>query len=206
VLEGREVDAGFHARFDAKGKTYRYVIHNAPHADALLRNLTAHVPVPLDLPAMRAALAAIPGTHDFAAFEASGGTAKTTVRTMREAALAREGTEITLTVRGDAFLYNMVRIIAGTLIEVGKGKLSPDCFDRAFETGDRLRLGPTAPAKGLTLMRVHYAWDAPPAQADAGREGVLNRHGECSIAGDDHDGRKPRRRRPPERAGAFRKR
>jgi tRNA pseudouridine38-40 synthase len=71
VLEGREVDAGFHARFDAKGKTYLYRIHNAPHADALLRNLTAHVPVPLDLPAMRAALAAIPGTHDFAAFEAS---------------------------------------------------------------------------------------------------------------------------------------
>ncbi|MCE5343996.1 MAG: tRNA pseudouridine(38-40) synthase TruA [Eubacteriales bacterium] len=164
VLEGCEVGGSFHARFDAKGKQYAYRIHNAPHASALQRNLTAHVPVPLDVPAMRRALGTLPGTHDFAAFQASGGTAKTTVRTLQTAELAQVEDEITLTVRGDAFLYNMVRIIAGTLIEVGKGKLAEDCFTRALQTGDRLALGPTAPACGLTLARVYYAGDAWPTR------------------------------------------
>lgn len=156
VTEGREVSGTFHARFDAKGKEYVYRIHNAPHASALCRHLTAHVPVPLDAPAMRRALPALLGTHDFAAFQASGGTAKTTVRTLTQAALHFGEDELVLTVRGNAFLYNMVRVIAGTLIEVGKGKLAEDCFLHALTTGDRLTLGPTAPACGLTLMRVFY--------------------------------------------------
>ena len=159
VLEAREVPAGFHARFDAKGKQYLYRVHNAPHASALRRNYEAHVPAPLDVPAMRRALPALLGPHDFAAFQASGGTAKTTVRTLTVAELAAEGSDLALTVRGDAFLYNMVRIIAGTLIEVGKGKLPEDCFLRALLGGGRLSLGPTAPAKGLELTRVFYPWD-----------------------------------------------
>ncbi len=162
VLRGAQVDPRFHARFDAKGKTYVYRIHNAPHASALFRTLTAHVPVPLNAQAMRRALPQLLGTHDFAAFQASGGTAKTTVRTLTQAALAQAGEELTLTVSGNAFLYNMVRVIAGTLVEVGKGKLPEDCFARALQTGGRLALGPTAPACGLTLLRVYYA--APPAQ------------------------------------------
>ncbi len=156
VLCGLEVDAHFHARFDAQGKQYSYRIHNAPHASALYRNLTAHVPVPLDVEAMRRALPVLLGTHDFAAFQASGGTAKTTVRTLRQATLEACGPELTLTVEGNAFLYNMVRIIAGSLVEVGRGKLPADCFARALRTGDRLTLGSTAPARGLTLMRVAY--------------------------------------------------
>ncbi len=164
ALEGREVDGRFHARFDAKGKQYVYRIHNAPHASALYRNLTAHVPVPLAVSAMREALPALLGTHDFSAFQASGGTAKTTLRTLTRAELAQDGDEITLTVTGNAFLYNMVRIIAGTIIEVGKGKLSGDCFRRALTDGDRLSLGPTAPACGLELTRVYYAWDAVPPE------------------------------------------
>jgi len=159
VLEGREVNGCFHARFDAKGKQYAYRIHNARQASALYRNLTAFVPVPLDMEAMRRALPTLLGTHNFAAFQASGGTAKTTIRTLHSAALAQEGCEITLTLRGNAFLYNMVRIIAGTLTEIGKGKLPETVFRTALETGDRLVLGPTAPACGLELTRVFYAWD-----------------------------------------------
>ena len=156
ALEGRDVGECFHARFDAQGKRYVYRIHNAPHASALYRNLTAHVPAALDDAAMRAALPALIGTHDFAAFQAAGGTAKTTVRTLESAELTRRGDELELTVRGNAFLYNMVRIIAGTLMEIGKGKLNPDAFARALQTGDRLALGPTAPACGLELSRVFY--------------------------------------------------
>jgi len=161
ALDGREVDGCFHARFDAKSKRYVYRIHNAPHASALCRHLTAHVPVPLNGAAMRRALPAILGTHDFAAFQASGGTAKTTVRTLTQASLQAEGDELILTVAGNAFLYNMVRVIAGTLIEVGKGKLNEDCFLRALTTCDRLSLGPTAPACGLTLSRVFYGHEVP---------------------------------------------
>lgn len=157
VLAGAEVDGRFHARFDAKGKQYAYRIHNARYASALYRNLTAHVPVPLNVAAMRQALPILLGTHDFAAFQASGGTAKKTVRTLESAELIQDGEELTLRIRGNAFLYNMVRIIAGTLVEIGKGKLTGECFQTALNTGDRLALGPTAPACGLELTRVFYA-------------------------------------------------
>lgn len=157
VLEGKEVPGDFHARFDAKSKRYTYRIHNAPHASALYRNITAHVPQKLDVERMRQSLPDILGTHDFCAFQASGGTAKTTVRTLTEATLTQEGSLLTLTVYGNAFLYNMVRIIAGTLTDIGMGRKEPDAFRRALETGDRLALGVTAPASGLELTRVYYA-------------------------------------------------
>jgi tRNA pseudouridine38-40 synthase len=160
VIEGREVDGFFHARFDAVGKTYTYRIHNAPHPSALYRNYMAHVPMKLNLKAMNEAVKDLFGTHDFAAFQAVGGSAKTTVRTITYAELAREGERLTLTMQGNAFLYNMVRIIAGTLLEVGRGKLDIHCFRRAFDTGDRLCLGPTAPACGLELTRVFYQHSA----------------------------------------------
>jgi len=96
------------------------------------------------------------GTHDFAAFQASGGTAKTTIRTIDSAVVERTGDVITLRVHGNAFLYNMVRIIAGTLIEIGQGKRETDAFSRAFLSLDRLDLGVTAPPHGLELTRVEY--------------------------------------------------
>lgn len=157
VTEGREVPPDFHARFDAKGKTYRYRIHNAPHASALWRDTCAHVPQRLDIDAMRQSLTPLVGTHDFAAFEAAGGTAKTTVRTIESISLDARGAELTLTVSGNAFLYNMVRIIAGTMLDIGMGRLAQDAFARALESGDRLALGITAPAKGLELTEVRYA-------------------------------------------------
>ena len=156
VLHGMQVGGDFHARFDAKGKLYTYRIHNAPHASAMLRDFTAHVPQKLDVPLMRQSLSALLGTHDFAAFQAAGGTAKTTVRTIDHAHLQADGAALTLTVHGNAFLYNMVRIIAGTMLDIGMGRLPADAFARAIQTGDRLALGVTAPACGLELTRVEY--------------------------------------------------
>lgn len=156
VLEGRQVPGDFHARFDAQGKRYTYRIHNGPHASALLRNLTAHVPQKLDVPRMQQSLQCLLGQHDFAAFQASGGTAKTTVRTLTDVHLTQDSGELTLTVCGNAFLYNMVRIIAGTMIDIGMGRLPEDAFQQALDTGDRLRLGVTAPACGLELTEIFY--------------------------------------------------
>ena len=160
VQSGREVPADFHARFLSCGKTYTYRILNRRHGSALLRNVSWHVPVPLDLPAMRNALSALPGTHDFAAFQAAGGAAKTTVRTLDRADLERDGDLLRLTVSGNAFLYNMVRIIAGTMAEIGLRRLDPDAFRRALGTGNRLDLGMTAPPHGLELTEVRYPPEA----------------------------------------------
>ena len=156
VQASREVPAGFHARFLTSGKTYTYRIWNARHGSALRRNTHWHIPVPLSEAPVRTALEALPGRHDFAAFQAAGGTAKTTVRTIRSVDLETRGNEWILTVTGDAFLYNMVRIIAGTAAEIGLGRLCTDAFTRAFETKDRLVLGMTAPAHGLELTKVFY--------------------------------------------------
>lgn len=164
VHTGREVPPDFHARFMTAGKRYTYRICNSRHGTALYRNLTAHVPLPLDEARMNAAAAALLGQHDFAAFQAAGGTARTTVRTLRLAQVIRQEDDLTLLVEGDAFLYNMVRIIAGTLIEIGLERRAPDAFDQAFATGSRLALGVTAPACGLELTRVYYpesAFTAP---------------------------------------------
>ncbi len=153
VQKSQPVADDFHARFSASGKRYRYLIRQAPHAGALSRNTHAHVIYPLDLEKMRAELRAIVGTHDFAA---SGSVVRGTVRTIRHAEISQGGEEFALVVEGNGFLYNMVRIIAGTLISVGAGRLSPGAFRRAIATGNRLDLGVTAPARGLTLMRVFY--------------------------------------------------
>ena len=147
---------GFHARFSTKGKRYRYLFWDAPHAGALNRNTHAHSIYPLDVEKMRAEADALIGTHDFAAFAASGSVVKDTVRAIWKADVTRDGHEVKLIVEGSGFLYNMVRIIAGTLRDVGSGKLEPGALKRAIETGDRLDLGVTAPAHGLTLMKVFY--------------------------------------------------
>ena len=156
VTRSEEVPPEFHARFSTKGKRYRYLFHAAPHAGALTRNTHAYVIYPLDVERMQAEAQDLVGTHDFAAFAASGSVVKDTVRTIYRAEVTSEGSEIRLIVEGSGFLYNMVRIIAGTLIGVGSGKLEPGAFRRAVASGDRLDLGITAPAHGLTLMEVFY--------------------------------------------------
>jgi len=156
VLSGREVPADFHARFMTCGKTYTYRIINSRHGSAIKRNTHVHIPVPMDLAPMQEAAATLLGTHDYAAFQASGGTAKTTIRTITRADIQQNGDEFILTVEGDAFLYNMVRIIAGTLIEIGQHRRDTDAFLKAYETLDRLALGVTAPPHGLELTEVRY--------------------------------------------------
>ena len=156
IRESSEAPAGFHARFSACGKVYTYTFFNARHANAVGRLYSAHVPLPLDESRMHEEAQALLGTHDFAAFAASGSVVKSTVRTVYRAKVARSGDTVTLTVLGNGFLYNMVRIIAGTLMEVGTGKRERGAIARAIATGDRLSLGQTAPAQGLTLCCVLY--------------------------------------------------
>ncbi len=156
VHTGRQVPPDFHARFMTGGKRYTYRIINSRHGSALKRNTHVHVPVPLDETAMARAAETLLGEHDFAAFQASGGTARTTVRTIRAVSLVRQGDEIILTIEGNAFLYNMVRIIAGTLMEIGLHKRGENAFQEAFRTLNRLSLGVTAPPHGLELTEVFY--------------------------------------------------
>ena len=159
VRESSAAPEGFHARFASCGKVYTYTFFNARHANAIGRLYSAHVPVVMDAQRMHEEAQALLGTHDFAAFAASGSVVKSTVRTIYRVKVERSGDYVTLTVLGDGFLYNMVRIIAGTLMEVGTGKREPGAIARAIETGDRLALGQTAPAQGLTLRQVLYLGD-----------------------------------------------
>lgn len=156
IRHSRQVPEEFHARFSTKGKRYRYLFQVSPHAGALNRLTHAHIIYPLDEQLMQLEAQALVGTHDFAAFAASGSVVKDTVRTIYRADVFRDGEEIKLIVEGNGFLYNMVRIIAGTLVGVGSGKIEPGAFAKAIETGNRLDLGVTAPAHGLTLMEVFY--------------------------------------------------
>ncbi len=161
VRASEEVSPDFHARFSTKGKRYRYLFYDDRHAGALNRFTHAHSIYPLNEKLMQAEANTLIGTHDFAAFAASGSVVKDTVRTIWRADVTRSGHDVQLIVEGSGFLYNMVRIIAGTLRDIGSGKLAPGALRRAIDTGDRLDLGVTAPAHGLTLMTVFY--DLPEA-------------------------------------------
>ena len=156
VMRGQKVPDDFHARFRAREKTYTYRIYNAPHPSAITNPIAWHVPLPLDTDSMNRAVKTILGTHDFAGFAAAGGQAKTTVREMLSASVTRNGPDIEIVVTGTGFLYNMVRIISGTLAAVGLGKKDEGCFERAIATCDRLELGVTAPPHGLELTSVRY--------------------------------------------------
>ena len=157
VRRSEDISPDFHARFSSVGKRYRYLFYDAPHAGALNRFTHVHSIYRLDDDRMRREAATLPGTHDFCAFAASGSVVKDTVRTIWRSDIERHGDEVELIVEGSGFLYNMVRIIAGTLRDIGSGKLAPGALARASDTGDRLDLGVTAPAHGLTLMEVFYA-------------------------------------------------
>ena len=159
VRESGAAPEGFHARYSACGKVYRYRFFNSRHDCAIGRQYAAHVPLALDVDLMHEEAQALCGTHDFEAFAASGSVVKSTVRTIYRVQVKRIGAEVELLVLGDGFLYNMVRIIAGTLMEVGTHKREPGAIAKAIESCDRLTLGQTAPAKGLTLMRVLYGGD-----------------------------------------------
>ncbi|HOV69594.1 MAG TPA: tRNA pseudouridine(38-40) synthase TruA [Clostridia bacterium] len=156
IKESSKAENGFHARFNAKGKCYIYRIYNGRHSSPLLRLTHAHIALPLNVDAMNKAAQLFVGKHDFVSFSASDRRKGSTVRTIYTCQVSGTGEEITVTVKGDGFLYNMVRIITGTLIEVGLGKRDLDSIKKALETRDRTLAGITAPANGLTLKEVYY--------------------------------------------------
>lgn len=158
LCDVREMPLDFHARFDSKGKKYRYLIRNSNDMSVFSRNYCYQVKSPLDLEAMTKAAAFIQGTHDFACFQSAGGTPReTTVRTVYDLKVKRDGEEnIAIEISGDGFLYNMVRIITGTLVEVGQGKRRPEDIQAVIESRDRRKAGHTAPPEGLYLVEVYY--------------------------------------------------
>lgn len=156
VKNAEEVSMDFHARFWAKGKKYRYLIHNHVYRSALLRNRAYHVRYPMDFEAMQKASLYFLGEHDFSAFMATGGSAKTTVRNITDVLLIKKDDVIQFEITGNGFLYNMVRIIAGTLVYVGLGKIAPEDITGIIEGRDRRKAGKTAPSHGLYLVEVYY--------------------------------------------------
>jgi tRNA pseudouridine38-40 synthase len=156
VWQAEEVPADFHARYAAQGKTYRYLIHQAPQPSPFLRRYSWHLPRPLDVAAMQAAAAQLIGEHDFSSFCAAGGAAKTRVRTLRRLTLGGEGGLLLVEAAADGFLYKMVRNLVGTLVEVGRGAFTPDDVQRILAGRDRSLAGPTAPPQGLILWEVDY--------------------------------------------------
>lgn len=156
VLSCETVSDDFHARFSCIGKEYIYIIDNSPHKNPFLRNYSCHFPYQLDFEKMCTAASFMHGRRDYSAFCASGATVSDFVRNLEYVKLEKEDSRITISTRGDGFLYNMVRIIAGTLMYAGCGKLSPLEIDDIIDSRDRRRAGITAPPEGLYLNRVFY--------------------------------------------------
>jgi tRNA pseudouridine38-40 synthase len=157
VVEACEVPTDFHARFSAKEKTYVYRVQNGRVALPLERRHAWHVPEPLDLDAMEDAARRLIGTHDFSAFRSAHCDAASPVRTLVRVDLSRERPGIlAIEVESGGFLRNMVRILAGTLVAVGRGRHPPSWIDDLLDHGDRTRGGQTAPPQGLFLKSVRY--------------------------------------------------
>lgn len=161
VRDVAEAAADFHPRFSATGKHYRYTILARPDRAPRWRDRAWHVPAPIDRAAIEAGARALIGEHDFAAFRAAGCTAATTVRRIDAIDVTPDGELLALDVRGNAFLRNMVRILAGTLVEVGTGRRSAAQVAEILESRDRTRAGITAPPHGLELIEVRYDGTRP---------------------------------------------
>jgi len=150
----------FHARFDAVGKQYRYLVWNHPAMNPLIRHTAWHVPRPLNAAAMRRAARSIVGRHDFQSFAANPGYTKdSTVRKVSRCEVKKSGRLFTFILEGDAFLYKMCRGIVGTLVQIGLGKFSVDEIKMMLAKKDRRVAGMTAPAHGLVLWKVSYSID-----------------------------------------------
>ena len=156
IRAAAEVDPMFNSRVSPTGKRYCYRYWLGSVRPALMRHLTSHVPGPLDIERMRAALPALTGKHDFTCMMDQGSVRRNTIRTIHDLSLKQEGKLLTLTVDGDGFLYHMIRILAGTLLYIGQGKLSDSDLPAAFAAGDRKLTGMTMPAQGLCLEWVYY--------------------------------------------------
>ena len=156
VMAVSEAASGFDARRAAAGKRYAYLIDNGAVAAPLWRRLAWHVPAPLDLAAMRAALGRLRGRHDFSAFCAAPGRDADPACCLQAIHVLRRRERVTVLISADRFLHHMVRNIVGSAVEVGRGARSPDWLGDVLASRDRARAGPTAPPQGLVLVRVRY--------------------------------------------------
>jgi tRNA pseudouridine38-40 synthase len=163
VLWARPVADGFHARYGARARRYRYRILNRPIRAALDARHVAWERVPLDVDAMRAAVPALIGEHDFSAFRTVACQAKSPSRTVREISIARDGDVVTIEVEANAFLHHMVRNIVGSLLPIGRGDEAPAWLGALLDGRDRAKAGPTAPSEGLTFLGPRYPaeWNLP---------------------------------------------
>lgn len=157
IIKAQEVPDGFHAQFSSRSKVYEYRIFNRPHPPALQRNRVWHIQEKLDTKKMREAAAYLEGTHDFSVFATADITVKTTVRTVKRVHVrkTREGI-ISVEIEADGFLKRMVRMITGTLVQTGRGKLSPEGFGQILAEGQKTKNVFTAPPSGLFLKKVIY--------------------------------------------------
>lgn len=156
IQKSEEVPTDFHPRYCDSTKTYEYKILNRRFPDPLNRLYTHFVYMPLDVGKMKEAAIYIIGEHDFASFCSAGSQVKTTTRTVYTLDIAKESDIISIRISGNGFLYNMVRIIVGTLIKVGLGVYPPEHVKEILESKDRYQAGPKAPARGLTLVGIEY--------------------------------------------------
>ncbi len=156
IKSAEEVEEDFHARYKCKGKKYRYVINNSYQGTAIYRDLEYHIPQKLDIIKMKQAIKYFEGKHDFKGFRASGTSSKDSIREIYKAEIKIDNERILIELTGNGFMYNMVRIIAGTIVDVGFGKISPNEIAEIIESKDRTRAGKTLPAHGLYLVEVYY--------------------------------------------------
>lgn len=159
VLDCREVPDNFHPRYSCKGKRYVYKIWNSPVKNVFLSDLALHWKYPLNDALMNESAQAFLGAHDFTAFCSAGGKKEDTVRTISDTSVTREGNIVVFSVTGDGFLYNMVRIMTGTLLEISRGGIAPDGIPAILESRSRALAGPTAPPHGLYLDAVYYEFE-----------------------------------------------
>lgn len=159
ITDAQEVPPAFHARFDARSKTYRYRVWNGDVMSPFERAYAWHVPAPLDERVMDDAARLLEGRHDFAAFQAAGTETNGTERTVFRSRIERAGSLITYEITGDGFLRHMVRAVIGTLVDVGRLRLPPSSIADVLASKDRARAGRTAPPEGLFLVRVDYDYN-----------------------------------------------
>ena len=156
IIKSEDVDKNFHSRYDSKGKTYCYTLVNRYEKVCLGRSYVYQVRDELNYNLMKDAAKYFLGKHDFKAFKTNGSSVKTSVRTISGLELELKGDVLKIFISADGFLYNMVRIIVGTLIEVGKGKIKPEDIESIIRNGDRSKAGPCVPPNGLVLEKVFY--------------------------------------------------
>lgn len=156
IVKSEEVDISFHARFDSMGKRYVYTVLIGNQRPAIGRNYIYYFQRAVNIEKMREAAKSFLGTHDFSAFKKSGSNTKTNVRTIREVDIVQKENVMKFIIVGDGFLYNMIRIMVGTLLEVGIGRFKPEDIIEILKSKDRAKAGKSAPASGLCLEEVFY--------------------------------------------------